>query len=139
MDPSLESDTSEKCGYIRAITEPEPQQKAPRKRGKAGKARKPAKKTPDPVTPAQYPIRVSEFVEMAEHIASFDPKIEVPAALQKALLLYHRSEKAAKLLKPLIPETPVVSENIKLQNRFAGLTVEETDPLDELITEVKEK
>ena len=48
-------------------------------------------------------------------------------------------EKAANLLKPLIPETPVVSENIKLQNRFAGLTVEETGPLDELITEVKEK
>ncbi|KAI4640813.1 hypothetical protein J4E93_008406 [Alternaria ventricosa] len=158
--------TSQQCGYLRTAMEAETQ--APRKRGKAGKARKPAKQQSKNDTKVQYAINVSEFKGMAEHIASFNPKIEVPAALQKVFerVISARNEmadwfrkehssdqgsnmrhsyfinvleNAAAILKPLTPEAPVVAENIKLQNRFAGLAVEETDPLNELIVEVQEK
>jgi hypothetical protein len=105
---------------------------------------------------------------MAESIASFEPKIEVPPALQrvfdrvilartKAVKWFDESQssdhgsnkrhsyfigildQASKLLQPLISRLESVSEYIKVHNRFAGLTVEETDPLDKLIIEVKEK
>jgi hypothetical protein len=47
-------------------------------------------------------------------------------------------EEAAKLLRQLIPKQETVSEHVKVHNSFAGLTVEETDSLDDLIFEVQE-
>ncbi|KAF2828061.1 hypothetical protein CC86DRAFT_289388, partial [Ophiobolus disseminans] len=47
-------------------------------------------------------------------------------------------EDALVLLRPLISREEVVSEHVKIHNRFAELTVEETDSLDDLIPEVKE-
>jgi hypothetical protein len=105
---------------------------------------------------------------MAKSIASFKPTIEVPAALQRVFdrVIPARTrvfkwfdeghgsdigsnkrhsyfidvlERASKLLRPLIPESDTVSKTFKTQNGSAGLTVEETDPLDDLIVEVKEK
>ena len=104
---------------------------------------------------------------MAQSIASFESKIEVPPALQKVfdrvILAWtkvakwfdegkssdHGSNKrhsyfigildqASKLLQPLISRLESVSENIKVHNRFAGLTVEGMDPLDDLVIEVIE-
>jgi hypothetical protein len=104
---------------------------------------------------------------MAQSIASFEPKIEVPPALQgvfdRVILARTKVAKwfdegqssdpesnkrhsyfigildqASKLLQPLISRLETVSEDIKVHNRFASLTVEETDTLDDLIIEVKE-
>ncbi|KAG9196034.1 hypothetical protein G6011_01155 [Alternaria panax] len=116
------------CGYVRLVTKSESHQKSPRKREKAGKVRKPAKQKPKDETKAQYFIHVSEFVEMAPSIASCKPEIKIPTVLQK---VFDRVISARKAL--------MVPENTKLQNRFTRLTIEETDPLDELIVEVREK
>ncbi|CAE7008604.1 hypothetical protein P3342_002882 [Pyrenophora teres f. teres] len=48
-------------------------------------------------------------------------------------------QEASKLLEPLITHLSLVSDHVKIQDRFAGLTVEERDSLDELIGEVKGK
>jgi hypothetical protein len=103
---------------------------------------------------------------MAQFIASFEPKVEVPSALQKVfdrvilartkvakrfdeLLSDHESNKrhsysisildeASTLLQPLISRLERVSDDIEVHNTFAGLTVEETDPLDQLIVEAND-
>ncbi|CAA9958059.1 hypothetical protein PTMSG1_01633 [Pyrenophora teres f. maculata] len=48
-------------------------------------------------------------------------------------------QEASKLLEPLITQPSLVSDHIKIQNRFARLMVEEMDSLNELISEVKGK
>lgn len=64
--------TSKRCGY--ASTE-QPKTSRPK-----GQARKNAKTTK---ALSVYTIKVSEFIAMAHSIASFEPKVEVPAALQR--------------------------------------------------------
>jgi hypothetical protein len=62
--------TSKQCVYTRADPEPEPQQQAPRKRGKA---RKTTKQAPKVDAKVQYAIQIAEFVKMAQPIVSFKP------------------------------------------------------------------
>jgi hypothetical protein len=103
---------------------------------------------------------------MAQSIASFEPRNEVPPALQRVFdrvilartkvakrfgelsrnhgsnkrhyYLFSILDETSKLLQPLISRLESVSENIKVHNRFAGLTIEETNPLDDLIVEIKD-
>lgn len=157
--------TSQRCGYTVSLKQKE-EQKTPRLKGKARKAAKAKTTIPKLNSEPLYTIKVSEFVAMARSIASFEPKIEVPSALQTVFdrVILARTkvanwfdkahsdhgsnkrhsyfitilEEASVLLRPLVPRKETVSEHINVHNRFAGLKVEETDPLDELIPEVKE-
>jgi len=153
--------TSQQCGYT-LILEP----KTPRLKCRARKAAKLSTPKTQLVEQPQYTIKVTQFVEMAHAIVDFEPKIEVPAALQSVFdrdILSRTNvsrwfqsghkdhgsdmrhaysigilDKARNLLRPLMPRQATVSEEVKVQNRFAGLTVEETDLLDDLVVEVKE-
>ncbi|KAL1793693.1 hypothetical protein ACET3X_008675 [Alternaria dauci] len=129
--------TSERCGYLRADSESRAQHDAGKPASKSGKR-------------AKHPIRIVDFVKMAKFIASSDSKPDVPGALQNVFdrVIAARSEMAgwfenghkvtAISLNLSTQEIPAVLDDIKLQNKSSGLMVEETDPLDELIVEVKE-
>ncbi|PZC94195.1 hypothetical protein A1F95_06788, partial [Pyrenophora tritici-repentis] len=112
--------TARQCGYERPVAEP-PKQKAPQGEG-TGIEQK-TQPTQDSSTDAQHPMNVSEFLGMAKSIASFEPKLDVPPALQRVFD------------RVVLARTRVA----KVQNRFTGFTVEETVPLDELIVEVKDR
>ncbi|KAI1674716.1 hypothetical protein L13192_01463 [Pyrenophora tritici-repentis] len=72
--------TARQCGYERPVAEP-PKQKAPQGEG-TGIEQK-TQPTQDSSTDAQHPMNVSEFLGMAKSIASFEPKLDVPPALQR--------------------------------------------------------
>ncbi|KAF2001106.1 hypothetical protein P154DRAFT_433574, partial [Amniculicola lignicola CBS 123094] len=103
---------------------------------------------------------------MAKQIAAFRPVADVPAALERvfdgAILARPKVaewfeeggknqgsnkrhsffittlELFLRILRHLIQEQPAISNEVPVQNRIAGLRVEETDLLDDLIPEVKE-
>ncbi|KAF2651552.1 hypothetical protein K491DRAFT_696387 [Lophiostoma macrostomum CBS 122681] len=105
---------------------------------------------------------------MARAIASFEPKVDVPKALEKvfnrAIEARRRAwswfqssdhgyksnkrhsyfitvlEIAIGVLRPLIPldSTDGQLNHVPVENRFVSLAVEETDPLDDLIPEVRQ-
>ncbi|KAF2105763.1 hypothetical protein BDV96DRAFT_655337 [Lophiotrema nucula] len=160
--------TAKQCGYEVETAQPE-QQPSGRKKGKARKAAKPTPSTKD-APPPNFIIRVADFRAMAEAIASFKPRVDVPGALEyvfnraiearrKVWTWWEAShsgsdsnkrhshfigilEAALDILKPLIPRESRINtddlEHLNLRNRFDGLAVEETDPYDDLIPEVKQ-
>jgi hypothetical protein len=123
----------------------------------------------DALSATQYVIRVGDFTSMAHAIASFEPRVDVPKALEKVFnraikarrMVWswfesaqkgHTSNrrhshfidvlvKAMKALKPLIPQDSNDGEldYVPVQNRFTSLSVEETDPYDDLIPEVRQQ